>query len=625
MTTRTTAARLAAAVVAVLAATASLLLSAPLAVAASADTYDRFDLAYTVGTDGVAHVKETITIRFGASSGRHGLDRLLVTREPSGDNARPDTDVVFPVSNVSVTSPDPISTNSAVSDISGSDARTVTTRIRIGDANRTIAAPTATYVISYDQRGLLRGPDPGFDEFYVDALGPGFGTIQTSTVTVAVPGGVQGVVCYAGRVQTNNPCTSATVAGGVATFTQAPLNAGDILTIDAKITKGAAGAASRIYVDSATLQSQRQTLWGQIVGGVGALLVPLLGWLYYRPRSRDDRYAGMPPGTFPPAGVTPTVEPNRIDEVPVSFAPPRLPLAHAGYLLEGASKTEHLTATLIGLATAHAIQLQGMSQESDGRPVAVPVDARRASDEPSRQLYEGLFGGSTGPVALDEAGSLEEVRRTLFAGVAAQARADGWFKRVRSGLRFGSGLGLAWLVLIGFFVFGGGAVPGVVLWALIPITLAWLVTQGVLSAKLARGQRTAYGRAWTDQVEGFRTYLATAEAEQLKFEEGEDIFTRYLPWAVLFGLTERWTQVCERAIQLGLLAQPDTYWYGGGPWSQNVILWNVNGWGDSMSTATAPAPAPAASMGGTGFGGGSGFGGGGFSGGGSGGGGGGSW
>jgi len=279
MTSRTPAVRFAAVLVAVLAATASLWLSAPLAVAATADTYDRFDIAYTVGTDGVTHVKETMTLRFGSSSGRHGLDRLLVTREPSGDSARPDTDVLFPISNVSVTSPDSVSTTTDVSELAGSDPRTVTTRIRIGDANRTVSAPTATYVITYDQRGLLRGPDPGFDEFYVDALGPGFGRIATSTITVQVPAGAQGVVCYAGPVKTNNPCTSASVGGGTATFTQAPLNAGDILTVDVKIAKGAVGTASRIYVDSATLRVAQQTLWGQLAGGVGAVLVPVLGWL----------------------------------------------------------------------------------------------------------------------------------------------------------------------------------------------------------------------------------------------------------------------------------------------------------------------------------------------------------
>jgi hypothetical protein len=62
-----------------------------------------------------------------------------------------------------------------------------------------------------------------------------------------------------------------------------------------------------------------------------------------------------------------------------------------------------------------------------------------------------------------------------------------------------------------------------------------IITVAVIRTKLKRGQRTAEGRAICDQVEGFRNYLATAEADQLKFEEGEDIFSKYLPWAIIFG------------------------------------------------------------------------------------------
>ena len=154
--------------------------------------------------------------------------------------------------------------------------------------------------------------------------------------------------------------------------------------------------------------------------------------------------------------------------------------------------------------------------------------------------------------------------------------------------------------------------------------IAWVLTRLVAARYLKRGQRSATGRAWTDQIEGFRTYIATAEAEQLRFNEGEDIFTRYLPWAILFGLTERWTQVCERAVQLGILQQPDTYWYGGGAWDAHWLLWNLHMWDDSLATAAAPLPdlsGPSFSTtdfgGGTGFGGGGGdFAGGGFGGGG---------
>ena len=71
--------------------------------------------------------------------------------------------------------------------------------------------------------------------------------------------------------------------------------------------------------------------------------------------------------------------------------------------------------------------------------------------------------------------------------------------------------------------------------------------------KLRRGQRTADGRAVCDQVEGFKTYLATAEADQLRFEEGEDIFSKYLPWAIIFELADRWAKICGDLVAMGRL------------------------------------------------------------------------
>jgi len=173
------------------------------------------------------------------------------------------------------------------------------------------------------------------------------------------------------------------------------------------------------------------------------------------------------------------------------------------------------------------------------------------------------------------------------------------------------------LGIFGFSFLGGGML------FLLPLLIAAVVTLIVVRRKLVRGQRTAYGRALTDQVEGFRLYLATAEAEQLRFEEGEDIFSRYLPWAIMFHLTERWTQVCQRLVQLGRIPEAAPTWYYGSYWSMNSFGSQIGDFSSSVAGSVASPP----SMSDSGFGSsGSSFGGGGgFSGGGGGGGGGGSW
>src|SRR4029453_12748533 len=134
--------------------------------------------------------------------------------------------------------------------------------------------------------------------------------------------------------------------------------------------------------------------------------------------------------------------------------------------------------------------------------------------------------------------------------------------------------------------------------------------------------RTAKGTAALAQARGFREYLVTAEANQIRFEEGEDIFSRYLPFAIVFGVTERWAKVFQDLAASGA-AVATPAWYVGSSYAQAGVF-NYLAFGSAMNTfstetcGSIAASTPSSS-------GSSGFGGGGFSGGGGGGGGGGSW
>ena len=116
--------------------------------------------------------------------------------------------------------------------------------------------------------------------------------------------------------------------------------------------------------------------------------------------------------------------------------------------------------------------------------------------------------------------------------------------------------------MIALAVFGAFTLGAWVLWILVPL-LPIIITVAVIRSKLRRGQRTADGRAVCDQVEGFQTYLATAEADQLRFEEGEDIFSKYLPWAIIFELADRWAKICGDLVAMGRLPDTTPYWYVG--------------------------------------------------------------
>jgi uncharacterized membrane protein len=112
---------------------------------------------------------------------------------------------------------------------------------------------------------------------------------------------------------------------------------------------------------------------------------------------------------------------------------------------------------------------------------------------------------------------------------------------------------------------------------------------------------------------GFKEYLSKAEKYRLKWEEKENIFEKFLPYAMVFGVVDKWAKAFA-----GLNTQPPSWYHGS---SMNV--WSPIIFANTLSTATssfghAMMTAPSAKGGG-------GFGGGGMGGGGFGGGGGGSW
>src|SRR5439155_1134798 len=55
-------------------------------------------------------------------------------------------------------------------------------------------------------------------------------------------------------------------------------------------------------------------------------------------------------------------------------------------------------------------------------------------------------------------------------------------------------------------------------------------------------RRTPKGTGLVRRVLGFRTYIETAESREAKFDEQENLFSKYLPFAIVFGCTEKWAR-----------------------------------------------------------------------------------
>lgn len=605
--------------------------------AAEGDQVDTFRINYVVTPDGVLHVTETIVYRFGDSSGRHGIYRDLLVREPYVDDRSKDQR--YAVSQVTVSSPSGAS-DELNQETLGAGARTEVLRLRVGSGDQIVGDATATYVIRYQVRGALRH-FKDHSELYWDATGTQWqAVLRNVSVTATVPGGVTKVACFAGKRGSKASCATHNLDGGKAVFAQPSVPAGQQVTIVAAIRAGKVRNDKPLVVQAPTpppteieptdepgdevppdelppdIGDGTTTDDGATPGvlaaaGAAVVLLPVGAAVQARRSRRDERYAGLPPGAVPPMGQNVAIGKDTLkdDQIPVGYAPPKVPVAEAGLLLDGVIDTTETAATLIDLAVRGAVRI-----ESAG-PTATLVDPARLEHEHERVLLTRMFGDNLEPGATRALGraktgeyAMRSAHVKMTAAVREQVAARRWYNRMPSGATSAGCVPLVLATMAGMFsgfvvaTSTGRTVDGLL--TAVAVIVGGLSLYGVLKAR-SRGIRTAEGRAVTDQVVGFRTYLSTAEADQLRFEEGEDIFGRYLPWAIVFGIVDRWRQVCAELVAAGRIPA-ETTWYAGSSYVESALLIGaINGLSRSFD---APPSAPSSSSGNSSsFGGGSSF------------------
>lgn len=618
----------------VLALYAALFAAAGPSYAEPGDRIMQYDISYTVLANGDVMVSEKIQYYFAGYS-RHGIYRTLITRAPADDGR----DRVYEISDFEVTSPTGAATDVEQSTEVAVDGRTQHQRYQIGSADLTVSE-LETYEISYTISGALNPQENGDTELYWNATGNQWDAeIENISVAVTAPGGVQQVACFVGPTGSDTPCESAEITGPRANFAESDLGYGSQLTIVAGVDP-AEVTANPVFEDPPTWADRNG--FTPVNLGIGVVVLGLIAGYGVRSqrRARDMRFVGVPPGVVPTAaelkargnGVGQKPDDGSV-KAPVAFSPPRdITPAEASYLRRPGPDADQLAATILDLAYRGAIRIVG---DDDDDRTLVAADLSRATAVHEKQLVDAIFRGRT-EVSLNYeqkpgvAGPLNDAADVFTEGLAERVRRDKFF----NGPVVGGGRKA--LAALGWLLIGGGAIgaffslmttsdPGgatsLTWWSLVALVGGIIL---LVLSRTGEGQgRTAVGRAVMDQVEGFELYLRTAEADQLKFEEGEDIYSRYLPWAVVFDIVHRWSRVCAQLVAQGRIpAQPA--WYSG-PWDpMHTYIW-VSAFNSNVGSSTAPAP-PVSSAGGsgTGFSGSSGFSGG-FSGGGGGGGGGGSW
>ncbi|NLT55361.1 MAG: DUF2207 domain-containing protein [Actinomycetales bacterium] len=605
-------------------ATAAVVAGAPPSAAEpGAEQVRRYEVQLVVRRDASMSVQETITYDFGTATGRHGIVRDIPVSHPYDAERRR----VYPVDNVEVSSP-----NGAPVDLDRRE-RGGMLRLVIGDPEREVTG-VRTYVISYDVRGVVN-TFADHDELYWNAVGPEWTVpISGATVTVEGPAPIRRASCFRGIQGSTEECGRSVDDTGAAGFATSLIGSGSGMTVVAAFPPRTFPGAGPILEDVWSL-SEAFSVTSTTVAASLAVLVLLVGGavVLVSSRGRDERYLATVPGLEPAPGrarLVGCVPLFRRDPVAVQFHPPEgLRPGQLGTLLDERAHVVDVTATILDLAVRGHLRIEESDDPAGrgGRDWRLVRTRTEGSDDEllpyETALVDALFddGDEVSLSSLRQhfREDLVRVQKLLYQDVTGH----GWFRGDPSSVRTGWQLRGGLVVLL-----GGAATVALARWTSFGLVGLAAVLSGIVLLVLASWMpaRTAAGTAVLAQARGFRLYLETAEAEQLRQEEAGDVFSRYLPYAVIFGVARRWVGVFAGLAASGA-AVPVPAWYvgtlhpGHGGLDDGAGLDRFASSLDAFSTSTSGSIAAATpSSSGT-----SGFGGGGFSGGGAGGGGGGSW
>ncbi|HEY6742535.1 MAG TPA: DUF2207 domain-containing protein [Lapillicoccus sp.] len=602
----------------------------------SFDRMSSFTAAYVLDAEGGATVTETIDYVFGTSSGvKRGIFRNIVTRQAVTDangKASEEDYRYYTLDVESVTSPTGAPTDTKVTDQSAG-----VTQIRIGNPDVTVSG-TQTYVLTYHLANVMN-PFTDRAEFFYNVFREDAIPKDRVTVTVTGPGGVTNVNCVRGSAP-GKPCEVAQ-AGQTATFEVTNLLGNEDLTIATSLPRAGFGELKPDIraADSSYDEGQAKVLTSlALAGGIGAPLVAagVMGVLVAT-RGRDEWYAGVTPGlspgsadavapgTVPPPPPAPTLR-GRRPEIAVQFnPPPGVQPGMVGTMIDESADTIDVSATVMDLAVRgflriEEIQSGTMFSRTDWRLVQLTPPPGQTLRPYEATVLEGLFAEGSDVTLSDLKYKFNTTLNLAIRQMYTEVVERGWFRRSPQRQRAG------WQAL-GFLLIGAGAVScfylGVITRAIdrtggfgvgIPSGIVLglgLIVAGLIFRILGKrmAAKTAAGSAVYAQSLGFRKYLETAEADQIRFEEASAIFSRYLPYAIVFGVADRWAgtfqKVAEAAAAAGSpIIMPTWYIYSGAMFPDFTSIADGAGSFASSAGGTFAATASSASSGGSAFGGG---------------------
>ena len=478
-------------------------------------------------------------------------------------------------------------------------------KLKIGDPDQLITGPQ-TYTITYQVNRVITTPN-GTAELYWNATGTDWPVpILAAQVTVTVPeDSLADTICFKDYFgQSSQNCTAGHT-GNQAQFTAASIASGQGLTIALALDKS--GFTFPLLTT--------RILWileDNIFYFLPLITFVLMFYLYWT-RGRDKQYKSL----FHDTEGVETVPLFQKLSIPHIYAPPRdLSPGEVGVLIDEKVHLQDITAVVIDLArrgyfTITEITKKGLLGKTDYE-LKLEAKSETGLKDFEISVLDLLFGTARkSPVKLNSLPQnayqhLSKINQHLYHHLTQAGYFSGNPKTVRTiYLVIGIVLiSLSFLVGPMLLSLGAGAAgfAGPILSGLVVIIFSFFMPA-----------RSAKGRRALAEVVGLKDWVRLG-AWREKIHEKLNLFEEVLPYAIAFGLTQKFIQAFKAADIKDL-----SWYHGNRPFNAIYFSNSMTNFGHSLNSGIAATqPKSSASSGGSGFSGGS-------SGGGFGGGGGGSW
>lgn len=473
------------------------------------------------------------------------------------------------------------------------ESRNPVLRIRIGDEDERISGERVFTIVYETDRALLFFDENS--EFYWNVTGDEWDVpIQKVRFSLVGPGSYEAnnarAVCYIGAAGSSKTdgCRIVSQANTVQMETTDVLNKREGMTVAIEFPKGLIAAPT-------TSEKIKQFLVDNGILGLPIIAFIIMFILWYR---KGKEPAGR--GT-----IVPQYKP------PENFSPMEMQA-----LEKQASNATAITATILSLAERGYLRIiYGEEKKFFGLGAAsrsYSFEKKKEADSQlkpfEKEILDGLF--SEGEDLIEDT----ELKKTFYktvqqaqSSMMSTLASNGYFVKNPSSVRAtyiagGIVLGALSFWLIPFFGYGTMGVVSVVAASVIVMAFGWFMPA-----------KTHKGAVALEEIMGFKWFLSVTEKDRLAFHQAPELkpeqFHAFLPFAVAFGVEEKWAKQFEHLT----VGQPDYVQGYGAGWNPLLFAHSIHAM-DASLAQSAYAPPSSAGSGHSGFSGGGvggGFGGGG--------------